>query len=895
MLHLYRVVALDQAIQQGVLFPRWLPDLAFGYGLPLFIFYAPLAYYLTEIFNLLGLGVVGAINLSFSLAFLVSASGAYLFIKDLFGLKAGLLAAVAYVYAPYQLFNVFSRGSFPAAWAAALLPFTFWAFGRLNRTRQPNDLALSACFCALLLITHNISSLIFFPLLVFYVIIALFPKPSLSTEEGTQPTATPTLSSLLRRSGLIIAALLLGGGLAAFFWLPAMIEKDFVQIERVITPPDFDYHAHFVTLSDLFSLPTPANTGLLNPKFPLTLGLAHVSLSVIGLLSLALRWLARKSSSSSRFPAPLLKANVFALISLSIAIFLMLPFSVGVWDRLPLIAFVQHPNRLLSVTALLLAILAGGAVYLVPARFQRSLTAIGVVIIFISAVPLLYPRYYDSLPAPPTLSGMFTYERAIGAVGTTSFGEYIPIWVDQIPHQSPLEPTYHKPEPVIPRLDAAYLPAEAQLESAHYDFNQAELTIDSPAGYPAVFHTFYFPGWQAFINEQPAPVVPISERGLLSVDMPAGRHTLQLYFGETPMRRLANGISLLTSIIVIGVVLRGNRRRFFQRTKLPLTRLKTFDDTQHSFYELRTFLVLALMLIGIKFFYVDRYDTPLKRVFDDTDHPNTAVNFGHQLTLLDYDLEVQSVAPGQTIEVTAYWQAPQPLLKNYSILAQIVDDQQHLYAGQDNLHPGQLPTTRWEPWGFVQDPHHIQIPPGTPPGNYFLIIGPYDPATWQRLLVIDGDASKWPDVVSTPIKIVAPDHPPSESDLGIVWPATAQPDPRQSAEIMLLGAAPERSHIQPNDFFRLALFWETSTSPQINYRINLRLLDETNQILLEQVNQPSHDRYPTTQWIAGERIRDNHALWIPPGFPDGPYRVQVRLLDAFEQPIGAWVELGSIN
>ena len=38
LLHLYRVVALSHAMDQGALLPRWLPDLAYGYGLPLFVF-----------------------------------------------------------------------------------------------------------------------------------------------------------------------------------------------------------------------------------------------------------------------------------------------------------------------------------------------------------------------------------------------------------------------------------------------------------------------------------------------------------------------------------------------------------------------------------------------------------------------------------------------------------------------------------------------------------------------------------------------------------------------------------------------------------------------------------------------------------------------------------------
>ena len=47
LLHLYRLVELDHLIAQGVWFPRWAPDFVFGFGYPLFNFYAPLSYYLT--------------------------------------------------------------------------------------------------------------------------------------------------------------------------------------------------------------------------------------------------------------------------------------------------------------------------------------------------------------------------------------------------------------------------------------------------------------------------------------------------------------------------------------------------------------------------------------------------------------------------------------------------------------------------------------------------------------------------------------------------------------------------------------------------------------------------------------------------------------------------------
>jgi uncharacterized membrane protein YfhO len=61
-------------------------------------------------------------------------------------------------------------------------------------------------------------------------------------------------------------------------------------------------------------------------------------------------------------------------------------------------------------------------------------------------------------------------------------------------------------------------------------------SFDSPQPFQAVFHTFYFPGWQARVDGQPAAIAPVTERGLIGVTVPMGRHHLLLQFGETPVR-----------------------------------------------------------------------------------------------------------------------------------------------------------------------------------------------------------------------------------------------------------------------------------------------------------------------------------------------------------------------
>ena len=578
---------------------------------------------------------------------------------------------------------------------------------------------------------------------------------------------------------------------------------------------------------------------------------------------------------------------VFALFSLAGTIFIMLPVSVELWQQVPLMAFIQQPHRLLGITAFLLAILAGAAVTILPNVKAWALAVVGsgAACLFLAAVPLLYPGYYHPLPAGLSLVGMMEYERASGAIGTTSFGEYLPVWVQQVPRESPLEEMYRRGE-TVERLDPAYLPVGASVEQAYYGFNRADLTITAAGPYLAVFQQFYFPGWQARIDDRPAALTPFSERGLVGLNVPAGRHRIQLDFRETPVRLAANVVSGLALLVVVALAV---TRRSFTPAQAGSESLPIGFSGRH----LALLAVLGLVLITLKLVYLDHYDNPLKRDFAGTQAAGATtpylVNFGHQAQLLGYDLERQAVPPGQSFELTLYWQARQPLSTNYSALVQLVDKEQHLYAGQDNLHPGSVPTSRWLPWGFVKDAHRVQVPPGTPPGDYFLAAGLYDPASWARLPVVQAETG-WADVVAIPVSVLPPSGPPDLAELAITWPVSHDLKPG----LRLLGATPERTKLRRNDFLRVALFWEALSAPLPNYRITLRLVDSTGASVLSAQAYPSYGRYPMPRWLAGERVRDNHALWLPADLPAGTYRLQMQVGDEAEPPAGSWSDLGEI-
>jgi uncharacterized membrane protein len=223
-LHYFRIVAIRQALDDGLLVSRWIPDLAFGYGFPFFNYREAIPYYLGLGLYLTGLSLPQALNLVYILALLASAVGAYLFARDLFGRPAALLAAVAYVYAPYPLIDALARGNMPESVALALMPFILCGFRRLLLSGQPRYLLLSAAVLALLWLSHSISSLLFTPFLILYLLVVWWARG--------------------RRDHLVAAgvALALGLGLTAFFWVPAVLETDEVQLYLSRTTRNNDYH-----------------------------------------------------------------------------------------------------------------------------------------------------------------------------------------------------------------------------------------------------------------------------------------------------------------------------------------------------------------------------------------------------------------------------------------------------------------------------------------------------------------------------------------------------------------------------------------------------------------------------------------------------------------------------
>src|SRR5208283_1773395 len=149
----------------------------------------------------------------FAFGLIFGVFGVFYWMKDILDEKSGLVAGSIYIYFPYHLVNAYVRGDISELLASSFFPWVFWALYRLsNEKKNKIPMLLSgAFFYACVMLSHNIMSLLFSGFLGMYILF---------------------LFLLRRKIAFLIYSLLelmFGLGLSMYFWLPAFVEKRYVQ------------------------------------------------------------------------------------------------------------------------------------------------------------------------------------------------------------------------------------------------------------------------------------------------------------------------------------------------------------------------------------------------------------------------------------------------------------------------------------------------------------------------------------------------------------------------------------------------------------------------------------------------------------------------------------------
>src|SRR3990167_2650262 len=166
-----RIYEMDKCFKDHQIPCRWVPDLGGLYGYPIFNYYAPLPYYFGELVYLFSGSLLFAVKTMFAVSFLGAFIFMYLLVSKLFGKMGGLISALFYSFAPYHALDFYVRGAMGEMWALMLFPAVFWAILKLEEKPNLTHLLLLGVFSGFFLISHNLSVMIFLPVLLIWIIL----------------------------------------------------------------------------------------------------------------------------------------------------------------------------------------------------------------------------------------------------------------------------------------------------------------------------------------------------------------------------------------------------------------------------------------------------------------------------------------------------------------------------------------------------------------------------------------------------------------------------------------------------------------------------------------------------------------------------------------------------
>jgi hypothetical protein len=501
-----RLLQMDKCVKDGQIPCRWVPDMGYGYGYPQFNFYAPLPYYLMEAVHLVGFGYLDSVKVGFILSVVVSGIGMYLLAKELWGQTGGLVSALFYSYANYRAVDMYVRGAVGEFWGLAFMPLIFWSIYRIYKNDK-NAVFWAAISLAGLLTSHNITTLIFIPVIILWVLVLpiyLSPSPIKIFKANFLKLFIASFWSFF---------------ISSFFLLPAWIEKEYVHVETLLQGY-FNYLAHFVGLDQLL-LSTYFGYGASDAgvydELSLSVGML---LWLMPLLILLLLWIFRKRKKFGLM--------LFFVVVGWIALFMTHSKSTVIWQRIKILEYLQFPWRFLSIATFVFSVATGAITILLKNRKQRFIAVLAVfILLFFLNSSYFVPSKWLNITDKDKFSGE-SWERQL----TISIFDYLPIYAKAPPAQkAPDKPLF--------------ISGSGKILAGNRGSNWQEWNVSVDSESEIELPLYYFPGFKVNVDGSERQISHDGDLGLIRFEIEEGVHTVFVKLYDTPVRTLSNTLSLI--------------------------------------------------------------------------------------------------------------------------------------------------------------------------------------------------------------------------------------------------------------------------------------------------------------------------------------------------------------
>ena len=496
------VLEFKESFRQGIFYPRWMADDVWGYGSPVFVLYSPLLYFIASVVSYSNIGlplIISTINLA-----VLCIGGIFLFrfLKDEYGYRAALIAAIFYVTLPSRVYEIYFLNTPAGRFGEVFLPMALFFARKVKYEpfKRANFTGLAFSYSGLV-ISHLATAFLFTPFLLAYVFVT-----------GGRKTRT----RVILQTGLALGTGLL---LSSFFFLPVLLERALVQINYLSTIEVYQYWRHLV-----FTGPPRFRGKYLDMVY---LGLKTKLMVEAGLLLAIVTIIQVRQRSRPN------RETYFFLTSVIFCLFMMSFLSGFLWENIPALKVIVFPTRFLPVYLVFMPAMLGIAAdsLLGLATRPRLITVLHIALL--TLVPL---SNIDLMSVLPKLADKYV----MTFIHDADFQlEYLPKGV-YIHGLDALE-TY-------PRISSH---EQFKADVARWGYVDRSFNISAPHGARLRVKTFYFPGWKAWVDDDEIPISVEGSSGAMLLDVPAGRHYVRLRFMDTPPRAWGKAISLITLVALV--------------------------------------------------------------------------------------------------------------------------------------------------------------------------------------------------------------------------------------------------------------------------------------------------------------------------------------------------------
>lgn len=230
--------------------------------------------------------------------------------------------------------------------------------------------------------------------------------------------------------------------------------------------------------------------------------------------------------------------------------------------------------------------------------------------------------------------------------------------------------------------------------------------------------------------------------------------------------------------------------------------------------------------------------------------------FSSFIRLLGYDLPKTVYAPGDALSFTTYTESLSPPLATVGWRVELVDRHGSVVSkALGDPFANKYPLQRWPPGRYARDVWTLPLDAGITPGVYSLQMGLYRRTDGEFTVVHSNNS----DLAAAPLgTIKIPPVSPGPDELGAATSLQA----RVGDAFML--AAYDLRPDQLERMVHLTLYWQSLAATENDYTVFVHLQDSSGKLVAQKDAPPLDGNFPTFAWDAGEIIREQYDLQVPP-------------------------------